>query len=98
MKISLLVLAAFAICSPLSAQEEKVQTREAPSSEQQGAKQGSDTTEGADRIICRRTAIVGSKFKKKVCGTQSDWDRIASNGQNATAEFQRRGRGIRQGN
>ena len=51
-----------------------------------------------ERVICRRTSIVGSKFKKKMCGTQADWDRMAQNAKDATREFQTRGRGVEPGN
>ncbi|WP_298469580.1 hypothetical protein [uncultured Erythrobacter sp.] len=47
-----------------------------------------------DKIICRRTAIVGSKFKKKICGTKKQWETLANRGAETTREFQRRGKGL----
>ena len=49
-------------------------------------------------MICKRTAIVGSKFKKKLCGTKEYWDRMAQNAKDATLEFQTRGWGVEPGN
>ncbi|MXO52205.1 hypothetical protein GRI42_12900 [Erythrobacter gaetbuli] len=54
--------------------------------------------DGEERVICKRTSIVGSKFKKKMCGTKADWDRMAQNSKDATREFQTRGRGVEPGN
>jgi hypothetical protein len=56
-----------------------------------------ETTEKAadkDRIICRRTATVGSKFKKKVCGTKKHWQELSRRSQGTTDELKRRGRGL----
>ena len=49
-----------------------------------------------NRIICRRTQVIGSKFTKRICGTQAEWDELARKGQISTAEFQAKGAGIRQ--
>ena len=55
--------------------------------------------EGDDeRMFCKRTAIIGSKFKKKLCGTKEYWDRMAQNAKDATLEFQTRGWGVEPGN
>lgn len=47
-----------------------------------------------DKIICRRTAVVGSKFKKKMCGTKKQWETLSNRGTDTTREFQRRGKGL----
>ncbi len=50
-----------------------------------------------DKIICRRTAIVGSKFKKKICGTKKQWETLANRSSDSTREWQRRGKGLEPG-
>ena len=45
-------------------------------------------------MICKRTAVVGSKFKKKVCGTPTQWAAMEGRSQNLTGEMQRRGKGM----
>lgn len=47
-----------------------------------------------DKIICRRTAVVGSKFKKRICGTKKQWEEMAQRGRDNTLEFQQRGNGF----
>ncbi|WIW95512.1 hypothetical protein [Altererythrobacter rubellus] len=47
-------------------------------------------------VICRRTQLIGSKFTKRICGTQAEWDELARKGRVSTAEFQAKGAGIRQ--
>ena len=47
-------------------------------------------------VICRRTQLIGSKFSKRICGTQAEWDELARKGRVSTAEFQAKGAGIRQ--
>ena len=57
--------------------------------------EAAQTAEKADenKIICRRTAITGSKFKKKICGTKKEWETLANRGAKDTRELQRRGKG-----
>ncbi|WP_343346098.1 hypothetical protein WJT74_01675 [Sphingomicrobium sp. XHP0239] len=45
-------------------------------------------------VICKRTTIVGSKFKKKVCGTPSEWAVMEGRSQDVTGQMQRRGKGM----
>ncbi len=47
-----------------------------------------------DKIICRRTAVIGSKFKKKVCGTKKQWETLSNRGSETTRNLQRRGKGL----
>lgn len=47
-----------------------------------------------DKIICRRTAVIGSKFKKRICGTKKQWESLANRATETTREFQRRGKGL----
>ena len=50
-----------------------------------------------DKIICRRTAIIGSKFKKRICGTKKQWETLANRGSATTQELQRAGKGLEPG-
>ena len=82
---SALLLAVQAQAAP----EGEAETEAAPTPEAEAA-----TDE--NRIICRRTQVIGSKFTKRICGTQAEWDELARKGQVSTAEFQNKGQGIRQ--
>lgn len=53
-----------------------------------------EETADEDKIICRRTAVVGSRFKKRICGTQEQWLTLRGESKKATADMQRRGRGM----
>lgn len=55
--------------------------------------QSVEDDESEDRLICRRTAIIGSKFKKRICATADEWETLSRQGQDTTKEFQRRGKG-----
>ena len=86
MKKITLVFAAGLMALPMTAMAQDAQ----PAAGETAAKDGADE----ERLICKRTAIVGSKFKKKLCGTQEYWDQMAQRGKDATREFQVRGRGV----
>ncbi|QFT78940.1 hypothetical protein [Erythrobacter sp. THAF29] len=47
-----------------------------------------------DKIICRRTAVIGSKFKKRICGTKKQWQTLENRSAATTREWQRRGKGL----
>ncbi|MEM9310158.1 MAG: hypothetical protein AAGA34_01815 [Pseudomonadota bacterium] len=47
-----------------------------------------------DEIICRREAVIGSKFKKKICATRAEWQTLADRSRDTTQQFQRRGKGL----
>jgi len=53
-----------------------------------------EEAEDEDKIICRRTAIVGSRFKKRICGTQKEWESMSRRSRDATQGMQRSGRGL----
>jgi len=42
------------------------------------------------RLICKRQAIAGSNFKRKVCATAQQWKVSAEEGRRTTADIQRR--------
>ncbi len=47
-----------------------------------------------DTIICRRTAVVGSRFKKRICGTKKQWRTLQNRAADTTHNWQRRGKGL----
>lgn len=47
----------------------------------------------ADRLICRRTRVVGSRFSKRLCATKEEWENLNRRGRETTREFQQRGAG-----
>ncbi len=42
-----------------------------------------------DKVVCKRTAMAGSKVKKKVCATAEQWDALAEHSIRTTRELQR---------
>lgn len=53
-----------------------------------GAAQASNTN-GDDRIICRKTAEIGSLVrKKKECYTKAEWDKVAETHQRGARRLQ----------
>ena len=47
-----------------------------------------------NKVICRRTAVVGSKFKKKMCGTKKQWETLEARSRDAAQRAQSRGKGL----
>lgn len=43
-----------------------------------------------NKIICKRTKVVGSNLKKRICSTRAEWDALAQRGEDTTREMQRR--------
>ena len=41
------------------------------------------------KMICKRTAVIGSKFKKRICATKYEWEKLRERSRDTTAEFQR---------
>ena len=50
--------------------------------------------DGEERVICKRTSIVGSKFKKKMCGTKKQWETLEARSRDAAQRAQSRGKGL----
>lgn len=46
------------------------------------------------KIVCRRVAIVGSRFKKRVCASKEEWRTRRDSSVQETATLQRRARGF----
>jgi|GEM_PF-6754474 len=47
----------------------------------------------SNKVICKRTRVVGSKFNKKVCGTVDEWEAKEQQSQETAEDFQKKGRG-----
>jgi len=78
---------------------QEAETPKAEETEQVGPEKADASVKAAkkadeDKIICRRTAVVGSKFKKRICGTKKEWAEMARRGQDNALEFQQRGGGF----
>ena len=43
--------------------------------------------------ICKRQAIVGSKFKRKICGTKEDWENVETRARQSARNVQDSPRG-----
>lgn len=55
------------------------------------------TAEGDD-VVCKRQAVVGSKFTRKICATREDWAETERNSREATELLQRSSRPVGSGN
>jgi len=47
-----------------------------------------------DKVVCRRTAVIGSRFTKRLCATKKEWDALEARGRETTQNWQRRGKGL----
>lgn len=45
----------------------------------------------ANKRVCRRIAVIGSRMKKKVCASKREWEEMEESSQNTTDDLQRRG-------
>lgn len=43
-----------------------------------------------DRVVCRREAATGTRFVKRICRTQREWDEITEKSQESFREVQNR--------
>lgn len=84
---------------------EAAETEAVPTGETAEASEGTEGTEGPpvdeqaqkerdDEIICRREAVIGSKFKKRICATRKEWQTLAERSRDTTQELQNRGVGF----
>ena len=92
MKKTALLLAASLVFAPIASIAQDAEPSAQASDEASEAEE-----EDEDRMICKRTQIIGSKFKKKICGTKDDWDQMAQRGQDAASLMQTK-RGFEPGN
>lgn len=51
-----------------------------------------------DRVICKRTIVTGSRFKKNICRTWAEWKQIEDESSRSVDTLQRRMRGQVSGN
>ena len=50
-----------------------------------------NVTKSADgEMVCKRQAVVGSNFKRKICMTQDQWEQMQAESQKTTGDIQRR--------
>lgn len=45
------------------------------------------------KLICKRTSVVGSNFKRKICATADEWEARAAEDRKTVGDLQRRGSG-----
>ena len=96
------LLASAALVFSLQAQaasdpeQDPVEETEATQTEEAAPESEAEPATDENTVICRRTQLIGSKFSKRICGTQAEWDELARKGRVSTAEFQAKGAGIRQ--
>ncbi|MEL6528386.1 MAG: hypothetical protein AAGK01_08775 [Pseudomonadota bacterium] len=94
---ALLAVAQASPATESTAVNQTVAADETKTQKSASAKQAKASTDDDDKIICRRTAIVGSKFKKRICGTKKQWETLANRGSQTTRELQRAGKGLEPG-
>jgi len=51
----------------------------------------STTAVASDEMVCKRQAVVGSNFKRKVCMTSQQWQDLENQSRQTTGDIQRRG-------
>jgi len=44
-----------------------------------------------DKEVCKRQPVLGSRFNRKVCMKQSQWDALEEDGRRTTGDIQRKG-------
>ena len=96
MLTSLLASAAPVFSLQAQAASEPEQETEVTQIEEAAPEPEAEPATEENTVICRRTQLIGSKFTKRICGTQAEWDELARKGRVSTAEFQAKGAGIRQ--
>lgn len=96
MLTSLLASAALVFSLQAQAASEPEQETEVTQIEEAAPEPEAEPATEENTVICRRTQLIGSKFSKRICGTQAEWDELARKGRVSTAEFQAKGAGIRQ--
>lgn len=84
----LLLLSACSTTSTPSA--EKVAEAKTAKEVSENLTQTRTTAKSADgKMVCKRTTVVGSNFKRKVCATQEEWDARAEADRKTTDGIQR---------
>ena len=64
-----------------------------PVATQAAAVEAQEEANDDNKVICRRTTVIGSKFKKRICGTKKQWETMEARAEADTRAFQRRGKG-----
>ena len=57
--------------------------------------QAAKTEQTADeKMVCKREAVTGSRFKKKICMSEAQWAEMSEDAKKSTGEFQRKNSGV----
>ncbi len=86
-------LAAALLFSQQAAPEAASAQSEASTAAVEPANEQAAEEDDADRLICRRTRVIGSRFSKRLCATKEEWENLNRRGRDTTREFQQRGAG-----
>ncbi|MEM7665128.1 MAG: hypothetical protein AAF250_04680 [Pseudomonadota bacterium] len=90
--IAAVLLALQAQPVPTDSTEETAEAAPASTDQSANAETAEAEADQGEKVICKRTAVVGSKFKKKVCGTKKQWEMMANSSSRAARDIQRRNR------
>ena len=90
--IGLFLAASVVACAstPEGAETEAAVTVPPPAAN--GAQATKVALDDPDREVCKRMQVIGSKFNKKVCKTQAQWDHEERVSRDITQGFRGRGR------
>ena len=98
--ISAAILAAFGVSACATAPASAPQAEAAPATTAKTEMPATDatmtdakvaeTSSDPNREVCRREAVTGSRFKKKICRTAAEWEALREAAKETTGEFQRR--------
>ena len=95
--IGLLFISACATTS--AATQQKVEAAPAAKTMADDLTQTNSTVKSADgTMICKRTAVVGSNFKRKICATAEEWEARAAADRTTAGNIQRGGQTDSSGN
>ncbi len=78
------------LASLLLAMQAQPAERVAVSASQDEPAEKAKDKDDKDKVICKRTAVIGSKFKKKICATQEEWETLRAQSAEETRSMQRR--------
>ena len=58
---------------------------------EEAARAEAEAQAGAQKKVCRNIAVVGTRFKERVCQTKSEWDGTENSMKDVAAEMKRSG-------
>lgn len=93
--IHLLAILALGLqAGPETAAEKPADAAATAASDSESAAAKEAKVEDDNKVICRREAVVGSRFKKKVCATKAQWEEMYARNRETAQDMQRRGKGV----